>query len=48
MEVSEEDLDWDEFNILWMVIEMWPKLDGFSEEKPSDEEVQCVERRHVG
>lgn len=48
MEVSEEDLDWDEFNVLWMVIEMWPELDGFGEEEPSDKEIQCIERGHVG
>lgn len=48
MEVSEEDLDWDEFNVLWMVIEMWPEFDGFGEEKPSDKEIQCIERGHVG
>lgn len=32
-----------------MVIEMWPELDGFGEEKPSDKkkEVQCVKRSHV-
>lgn len=48
MEVSEEDLDWDEFNVLRMVIEMWPELDGFGEEEPSDKEVHSIERLHVG
>lgn len=48
MEVSEEDLDWDEFNVVRMVIEMWPELDGFGEEQPSEKEVHCIERVQVG
>lgn len=31
MEVSEENLSWDKLNVLWVTIEMWPQLDGFSE-----------------
>lgn len=47
MKVSKEDLDWDKLNVLWMVIEMWPELDGFGEQEPSDKKAQCIERGHI-
>ena len=47
MEVSKEDLGWDIPNVLWMVIEMGPELNGFSEEEPSDKKVQYFEKGHI-
>lgn len=32
MTVSEKNLGWNEFDILWMAIEMWPELNGFGDE----------------
>lgn len=48
MEVSKEDLDWDIPDVLWMVIEMGPELNGLSEEEPSDKKVQYIEKGHIG
>lgn len=47
MEVSKEDLDWDIPNVLWMLIEMGPELNGFSKEEPSDKKVQYIEKGHI-
>lgn len=32
MAVSEKNLGWNELDVLWVTVEMWPKFDGFGEE----------------
>jgi len=32
MAVSEQNLGWNELDVLWVTVEMWPKFDRFGEE----------------